>query len=232
MFYRYKQFRAEMKKHPSKGAWRYFLRWKNALKEGAGSVKDQQAWITFKAIDFLNRHLNNKHKVFEYGGGGSTLFFLNRVKEVVTVEHNEEWFTILQQIINKKAVNHWKGKLIKAEHSNLVEPPDMANPAHYSSEDKASQGLNYKSYATAIDAYPDAYFDCVLVDGRSRPACIVHSVPKLKSGGFLVLDNSDREYYLTQTKGLLEEQFNFLFGEFGPSPYSHEFTHTSIWQKK
>lgn len=232
MFYRFKQFRAELNRHQVKQGWRYFRRWKQSLEKDRNSIKDEQAWITFKAIDFLKAHLNRQHRVFEYGGGGSTLFFLNRVKEVVTVEHNEEWFYVLQKMITERGDKHWLGKLIKADQGDLVSSPDYSEPGHYSSDDLPSKGQNYKSYVSAIDSFPDGYFDCVLIDGRSRPSCIVHSAPKLRSGALLVLDNSDRSYYLDKTKNLLSEQFTVLFGEYGPSPYSVEFTHTTIWRKK
>ena len=50
-------------------------------------------------------------------------------------------------------------------------------------------------YASVIDRFPDGYFGLVFVDGRSRPSCVKHSIPKIKSGGFLILDDADRNYY-------------------------------------
>ncbi|MBK8363843.1 MAG: hypothetical protein IPL24_09200 [Bacteroidetes bacterium] len=119
----------------------------------ANSVKDEQPWITFKAIDFLSKNLNNASVIFEYGGGGSTLFFVKRASRVETVEHNPEWFTILSDVMNKKAINNWKGNLISGEKGDLFSPVDKSNPGHYSSGDKASFGFNYKKYVTHIDRF-------------------------------------------------------------------------------
>lgn len=210
----------------------YFFRWKKSLDKNASSVKDEQPWITFKAIDYLKKNVTNQFNVFEYGGGGSTLFFVKRAKEVITVEHNEEWFGILSGMMVQKNYRNWKGNFIKAQDGDFVNAPDMANPDHYSSGDIPSKGMNYHNYAAAIDAYPENYFDIVLVDGRSRPSCMKHAIPKIKKGGLLILDNSDRDYYLTFFKTMLSEQFITVLDEVGPGPYSMDFSKTSIWKKK
>ncbi len=231
MFGLFKLYRAEAKKYGLQNTTKYFFRWKKSLEPGASSVKDEQPWITFKAIDFLNNNLKSSDKVFEYGGGGSTLFFAKRVAEIITVEHNEEWFKILSDTIAQKNIKGWKGNFVLPEKGDLHTPPDFANPEHYSADDIPSYGFNYKAYVSVIDQYPNNYFDCIIIDGRSRPACIKHSMPKLKVGGFLVLDNSDRKYYLTQTESLLANDYQKIIGDQGPSPYAQVFTHTTIWKK-
>jgi hypothetical protein len=47
-----------------------------------------------------------------------------------------------------------------------------------------------------IDSYPDQFFDLVLVDGRARKGCIEHAIKKIRSNGYLVLDNSSTKEYL------------------------------------
>lgn len=49
-------------------------------------------WITYPAIEFLVRRVTKEMSVFEYGCGASTLWWAPRVKEVVSVEHDREWF--------------------------------------------------------------------------------------------------------------------------------------------
>ena len=44
--------------------------------------------------------------------------------------------------------------------------------------------------------YPDGYFDLVLVDGRNRARCFADSDRVLRSGGVMMLDNSERKKYL------------------------------------
>lgn len=49
-------------------------------------------WITYPAIEFLSRRVTKGMVVFEYGCGGSTLWWASRVKEVYSVEHDSSWY--------------------------------------------------------------------------------------------------------------------------------------------
>ncbi len=209
-------------------AVRYYQRWKASLQPNRNSVVDEQPWITFPVIDLLNNYINGDTKVFEYGGGGSTLFFVNRASEVVTVEHDKSWFGTLQTMISNKKINNWRGNLIEPEIASTAANLNTANPEDYYS----TIGKTFKAYTTAIDKYPDNYFDIVLVDGRSRPSCIKHSIPKIKQGGLLVVDNSDRDYYFTYFTAILKKDFKLLYNKKAPSPYASFFTQTGVWMKK
>ena len=57
---------------------------------------------TYPAIKFIERIMENSYKVFEYGIGASSFWWARRVKEVVSVEHNPQWF----KIISKNAPNN------------------------------------------------------------------------------------------------------------------------------
>lgn len=213
------------------GQFKYFLKWRKALQPDSSSIKDEQPWITFDAISFLQNVVTHQAKVFEFGGGGSTLFFVKRAGEVITVEHDKEWFKILTGIIEEQKRSNWIGSYIEPQQGDFVPQPDKSNPDHYSSSDIKSKRFHFKNYASAIDAYADNYFDFVLVDGRSRPSCIKHSLPKIKLGGYLVLDNSERDYYLSATKQLIDQNFKSVLQCTGPVPYNKHFSQTSIWQR-
>jgi len=211
--------------------YRYFFRWKKGLLLGASSMVDEQPWITFQAIDFLKKNVQPSHRVFEYGGGGSTMFFLNCVEEVCTVEHDEKWFPLLEAAAKKKRKS-WQGVFIPSEEGNLVAMPDVSVPEHYASNNPSGHGRNFKQYASAIDQWQDASFDWVVVDGRARPSCLMHSLEKVRMGGFLVLDNSDREHYLRQTAEAIDRHgFRKILDGYGPSPYGEWFTQTTIWKR-
>ena len=43
-------------------------------------------WWSFSAIDFMSKQCRADQDVFEFGSGGSTLFFAKRCKTVTAVE--------------------------------------------------------------------------------------------------------------------------------------------------
>jgi predicted O-methyltransferase YrrM len=206
--------------------WPAARRW---LERPRNPLADQRPWLTFEAIRFLMRILRRSMRVYEYGSGGSTLFFAQRVGEVVSVEHNPLWFDTLQQYIQAHGYTNSQLHLIEPEPaSTIAEDADPADPYAYQSSGKNYHGYSFQAYAASIDAYADATFDLVVVDGRARPACFRHALPKVKPGGYIVWDNTDRPHY-AQGMGLAAEAFP-LFDFPGPAPYIRSFTRTSIWR--
>lgn len=135
---------------------------------GTSPLALRTPWLPFLLIDRLDNMLDSRSKVFEYGGGGSTLFFADRAGEVVTVEHDVGWFPRLQESIAAL------GNVELLQRG----PED-----------------SFASYVGEIDRFPDAYFDLVVVDGRERVQCFEHSIAKVAPGGLLVIDDVDRAHY-------------------------------------
>jgi hypothetical protein len=209
---------------------RYYFRWRRSMRAGASSLKDRSAWLTFPALDHLGRWARPEHRVFEYGGGGSTLFWCDRVGEVITVEHDPEWFKALEERMALEHRARWTGHAIPADPGTLVAAPDPAEPEHFASADPASIGRNYRSYVTCIDRYPNGYFDAILIDGRGRTSCIRHSIPKLKRGGLLILDNAERSYYTEKNASALAD-FTVELGGMAPVIYNRDPSETRIYRK-
>jgi hypothetical protein len=150
-------------------------------------------WLPYIVTTFLDGYLTPEMEAFEWGSGGSTLWLARRVKQVVSVEHNPSWFERLPD----------RGNVEKL----LIEPgpgairADKADPLAYYSE--CLGDVNLKRYATEIVSRGE--FDLVLVDGRARPSCLLHAQPHVKPGGVLVLDNTERAYYLKHTAYLFQD---------------------------
>lgn len=195
-------------------------------------MESRLPWLSFRAIELIQARLRPDHRVFEFGGGGSTLFFLDRVASVVTVEHDAHWFEKLKSDISRSAGERWTAIPRPAQKGEVVEQPDPTVPEHYHSSDPQYAGMNFREYASAIDAYPDQHFDWILVDGRARPSCMMHAIPKLKVGGFLVLDNFERSSYLPAAERLTGSGFRMMLQRQGPCPFTPDFTRTAIWQKE
>jgi hypothetical protein len=209
---------------------KYYKRWQYYLGPNRSSVIDRLPWTNFPSIDLFKKILKPTDIVFEYGGGGSTLFFLDRVKKVVTVEHNIEWYDILKNNLTQEEQLKWEGNLITAEPATESRQLDMSNPNDYSSSGEIYRNETFKNYVTYIDRFEDEYFDLILVDGRARPSCIKHSVNKVKKNGLLILDNADREYYLTQVESYLQN-FILLQNDLAPIPFVPHFVQTNIYKR-
>ena len=134
---------------------------------GRGTMTLRLPWLPFRLIDELEEVVGAGYRVFEYGGGGSTLWFLDRGATVVTVEHHERW------------AQHLRTE-VRSDHWTLLE---------------RSGTDGYAAYIAAIEDYEDEWFDLVVVDGRERARCVAAALPKVRRGGLLIVDDADRERY-------------------------------------
>ncbi|MBS0016782.1 MAG: methyltransferase domain-containing protein [Arthrospira sp. SH-MAG29] len=120
------------------------------------------------AVEFLQQFLQqNPHaRVLEFGSGGSTVWFSTYTKNVVSIEHNREWY------------DRVKRDLAKYDSCHPVDLRLMSLPYHGVCED-----------------FQDESFDLILVDGRNRVRCAQAAIRILKTGGILMLDDAQRPYY-------------------------------------
>jgi hypothetical protein len=198
---------------------------------------DRVPWIPFEAKTFLDGIVGKDKAVFEWGCGGSTLYFADTCASVVSVEDSAEWISkvaielggdiLATDCIVTVSNDALDATLYHVERGEGILGSDTSNPAHY--VERNILGANFKEFARAIDGYPDEYFDIVMVDSFARPSCITHALPKLKSGGWLVLDNSDREYYLSQIGYVINSWDKRKFC--GPGPYNTYEWCCSFWRK-
>jgi predicted O-methyltransferase YrrM len=64
-----------------------------------------------------------------------------------------------------------------------------------------------RPYHGHILTYPDNFFDFVFVDGRDRVQCMIAATNKVREGGYLMLDNSERPKYAEGIAHLLKHNF-------------------------
>jgi predicted O-methyltransferase YrrM len=168
---------------------------------GRSTLDLRVPWLPFAVIDFLDTVVNLNSTVFEYGGGGSTAWFADHAAQVTTVENDDDWYRMLESAMRK------------ADNATILH--------RYASPGAAD-------YAASIDKYDDELFDVVLVDGRQRIACVEHSMAKLKFGGVLILDDSDRPKY-ADAYSLLEDWPRQEI--FGFVPCKDRPGRTTLWTK-
>ncbi len=173
-----------------------FSSWYKFRNSREGTLYYKIPWLVFDSIDFLQNWLKPTMLVVEYGSGGSTLFFAQHVNKVSSLEHDREWFSITKAAIESDRLNNVDYKLIEPAADKSYEYKSYLNPTDCLSARTEFKGKNFSSYVKAINEFKDKAIDLVVVDGRARQSCIAYSIPKIKKGGILLLDNADRDYYL------------------------------------
>jgi len=188
-------------------------------------------WITHEARKYLDTIVKPGMRVFEWGSGGSTVYFGTKWAEVITIEHDKVWHGEVAVEIETLGLTNCKLHLVIAEAGRLEVHADPYWPDNYFEPhpDNTFHNSNFKRYVSTIDRFAPGYFDIIMVDGVSRGACLKHAEPKLKKGGYLIWDNSDRLYDNKHTLKLFERWDRAVFWGFGPlNAYKWE---TTIWRK-
>ncbi|MCB2153950.1 class I SAM-dependent methyltransferase [bacterium] len=199
--------------------WRHFPAWrKYVLRPEGGPISDAIPWISYPAIRRLQQILTENDRVFEWGGGGSSLFFVDRVQELITVEHDTEWYHSLLQEKKEKGVQNWR--IVSA-------PPVHGKDEHSSSSDRY-RGMSFRAYCRSITQF-DGEFDIIVIDGRAREKCLDYAHEKIAPAGVIVFDNTERKKY-RDAISQYEKDYS-VENVFGPAPYAQIFTMTTFMRR-
>ncbi|HMQ00869.1 MAG TPA: hypothetical protein PKC24_13905 [Cyclobacteriaceae bacterium] len=156
-------------------------------------------WMSPAAIRIFKSILHTEMRGFEYGSGSSTAFFAEKCKEMVSLEHHEEWYQKVKTELDSSSIQNVHYHLVKARQLQAdVQQESLINKALENAlDDFPDVRIMYEfhDYYSFIDRFENAYFDFVIVDGRARLECVWHAMPKIKAGGFIVLDNAERNRY-------------------------------------
>jgi hypothetical protein len=153
--------------------------------------------LVMDAIRFLDKEVTRGARVLELGGGNSTLWFLKKGAELTTLESSQEWADFIKA---------------KADHGNL-------------------KVLDRNGVLAYLHSLPDRIFDVVLVDcksaliNRNEAVGIVRN--KVRTGGWLVLDNSDAPRFQA-AKETMKDRPRLVFSGFTPMRFV--VCQTSMWQ--
>lgn len=145
-------------------------------------------WMTFGALDWLDKNIRREHKVFEWGSGGSTLYWAKKAGYVCSIEHNSEWYEQVRRILTDSGLNNFDYKLMELGNNHI------SGNHHSQYPNPIKQSL--ESYCRAIESFPDNYFDLIVIDGRLRLDCAKLAIAKVKDNGRIILDNAERKEYL------------------------------------
>jgi hypothetical protein len=186
-FRSYLAFPLRMLRQP--GQARSILRWLASL--APAPLRPNIPWLVFAAVARLEAIDLRGARVFEYGSGASTRYWLRRGATLTSIEHDPAWYAQVQRTLPRGAPVDYR--LVQPEPAP---PGDPSDPNAYASA--ALPGWSFRRYVEQIAAVRDDSLDIVLIDGRARPACLAQALPKVRPGGLVILDNSDRPYYTAQ----------------------------------
>lgn len=140
----------------------------------------REPWWNRRAISYLARRLPTTGSVFEWGSGGSTLWFTDRGLDVTAVESEKEWADRVQDACPQADV-----RFIPGEQTGAVRSEQLFR----------DHGLHYfDRYVHAIDGVPEKSLDVVLIDGICRIECARLARQKVAAGGIVILDDSNFDF--------------------------------------
>lgn len=125
-------------------------------------------WMPHRTIELLDEMLLATDRCLEWGSGASTTWFAQRCASILSVEHDPAWYGRVRDELTR----HGKDP----DSVRLLSPEPTDRPSE-------------SPYVRAVDAFAQGELDVCFVDAEHRAACALEAMPKLRSGGLLILDD-------------------------------------------
>ena len=180
-------------------AIRYHRVWRQSFENKTEPLDHGNPWLAGNVIAFMKAEVKPSHTVFEWGAGSSTFFWAAYTAQVETIEHDPEWHDKVQTALNKNQIKNVHAVCVRPERR--LGDGDPADPRAYSSHRPEWDEYQFERYVRTIEDFADDAFDWVCIDGRARPSCLLAGKPKVKPGGWIMLDNSRRDHYQPALSG-------------------------------
>jgi predicted O-methyltransferase YrrM len=131
----------------------------------------ERPWIVPAAIGWLGRRIRSDWAVLELGSGRSTVWFARRAGSVLSFEDNEYWYPRTRERLAELGLSNVELRLRAVQE-----------------------------FPREVAELPDGSFDLVVVDFLEAPEvtridCLTPAMKKVRAGGLLLLDDSDRPGY-------------------------------------
>lgn len=131
----------------------------------------REPWLTPGVVGHLTVTIRPAWTIFEFGSGLSTPWYAERSAQVVSLEHDSGWHAVVSGQLRESGLTNCDLRLVAIA-----------------------------DFPSQIAAFPDSFFDLVVVDGNEIPGvnrldCLREATAKVKPGGLIVFDDSDRRRY-------------------------------------
>lgn len=175
---------------------RYAVRYLRELR--ASPLQLGLPWFSYAAIEFLERWVDRSKEVFEYGSGGSSVFFGARARQVLSVEDDARWLERTRAVLAASGLDN-----VRLMHAPF-DPRDR-------------MGFSSSAYLEALNES----YDVIVIDGTEdwpdhvvRPICFGRAQDHIRPGGVIVVDDSWRYEALRRSSRARRVQ---IFKSVGPA---------------
>ncbi|WP_460605999.1 O-methyltransferase [Jatrophihabitans fulvus] len=144
-----------------------------ARRDGRRLDIEHYPWVGVEAVSRLEQVCAGGGTALEFGSGGSTRFFAERLHRLYSVEESPAWHAAVTRRLAEAGLTNVDLTLADVERLG------RATTAHRD------------AYVEAHPQLEDASLDLVFVDGEYRDACALRGLRLLRPGGVLVLDNAN-----------------------------------------
>ena len=125
--------------------------------------RPRRPWISYRATRYLDRALQSGWSALEFGSGMSTLWLSERCRFVLSIEHDPQWYARVKGLLQRRGARN-----VQIECRPLAIYPDLS-------------------------AFADSAFDFALIDGVLRARCTQAAAAKVRAGGLIYLDDTDKQ---------------------------------------
>jgi hypothetical protein len=108
----------------------------------------------------------------EFGSGRSTLWLARRCAHLTSVEHDEAWYSKVSEALTSRGVTNVDYQ--------------------YHPRNEIDEAGGESEYAHVARFFADESIDVALVDGLYRDYVALNLLPKIRTGGMLIIDNVNR----------------------------------------
>jgi len=136
-------------------------------------------WISYSMIHFLEGRLTKSMNVFEYGAGQSTLWFSSKVNSVVSLEHSEDWYELINNKLPDNCELHCKSLEDNSYQNKILEFEKYFDVVLIDGRERV------KTLENCISALKD---DGVIVFDNSDRFRYQEGLQKIKEKGFKRID--------------------------------------------
>lgn len=156
-------------------------------------------WFSFASIEYLKRRNLRHSVVFEFGSGGTTLFFARRCREVIAVESDAVWADRVSRAIDAEGLRNVTVRL---------EGSDFASIERHRQSSLLQTFCEYEPDIVVIDHFEG--------DVQTRVETFLFVQSRVKSGAMVIVDDAWR---YSQIDRLTRAQYVKRFESVGPARY-------------